>query len=251
MTRSEYYSTAFKNLGLRAFLHFEYQKRVKHSDPFDLISRKLNFPVRARPRSSDLDVFYQILVFDEYRCVSGMTSPGLILDLGANVGFSSAYFLSQFPDCSVIAVEPDPENFVALQRNVAPYRERVTTIQAAVWPHAERLSLVHPGQGVEWGVQVKPSVDGPVQTVTIPDLQHVAGQKRISLLKIDIEGAETALFNADTEWLDDVDNIVIELHGKDAEKAFFDKVDDRRFDISKCDELTVCMRTDSYVPPLQ
>jgi hypothetical protein len=86
MKRSEYYSTAPKNLGLLPFLHFEYQKRAKHSGPFNLLSKKLDFPVSARPQTSDLDVFAQILVHHEYRCVSALRSPNLIIDLGANVG---------------------------------------------------------------------------------------------------------------------------------------------------------------------
>lgn len=242
MKRTEYYSTGPKNLGLLSFLNFEYQKRAAHAAPFKLTSKMLDFPVRARPRTSDIAVFSQILFFNEYRCISELRSPKLIVDLGANVGYSSAYFLSQFKDCEVISVEPDPANFVELQKNVAPYRGRVTTIQAAVWPRSEQLDLDHPGQGEEWGVRVKPSEGGAVQTITIPELLSASGQERISLLKIDIEGAETELFSANTEWLDKVDNIVIEIHGADAEKAFFSKIDEQRFVISTCDELTVCLR---------
>jgi len=247
MKRSVYYSTAARNLGLLSFLHFEYQKRVNHSAPFNLISKKLDFPVRARPETSDIFAFYQILVFDEYRCLSELRSPKLIVDLGANVGYSSAYFLSRFKSCSVIAVEPDPANFAVLEKNVAPYSDRVTTIQAAVWPRRERLNLDLAGQGEEWGVRVKPSADGGVQSVTIPELLRLSGQDRISLLKIDIEGSEIELFKSGTEeWLHHVDNIVIELHGKDAEEAFFAKIDRSRFSVSRCDELTVCL--DSAAP---
>jgi FkbM family methyltransferase len=246
MKRSEYYSTAARNLGLLSFLHFEYQKRINHSDIFNLTSKKLDFPVGARPQTSDIFAFYQILVFDEYRCLSELRSPKLIVDLGANVGYSSAYFLSHFKSCSVIAVEPDPANFAQLQKNVAPYRGRVTTIRAAVWPRRERLDLDHAGRGQEWGVRVKPSADGAVETVTIPELLRVSGQDRISLLKIDIEGAEIDLFKSGAdEWLHNVDNIVIELHGNDAEEAFFKKIDKSRFVVSKCDELTVCLGSDA------
>ncbi len=97
-------------------------------------------------------------------------------------------------------------------------------------------------EGQEWGIRVKPEDDGAVKTITLPEILMAAGHKRISLLKIDIEGAETALFNAGPDWLDQFDNIVIELHGEDCEKAFFNKIDRSRFEISRCDELTVCRR---------
>src|ERR1700722_1799095 len=47
--------------------------------------------------SSDMDVFNQIFVEDEYACVRDIDSPALIFDLGANVGYSTAYFLNAFP----------------------------------------------------------------------------------------------------------------------------------------------------------
>jgi FkbM family methyltransferase len=242
MTRSEFYLTGAKNLGLLSLLHFEIQRRRSHSAPFKLTSKMLAFPVKSRPQTSDIGVFTQIFFFDEYRCLSGLRDPKLILDLGANVGYSSAYFLSRFKDCSVIAVEPDPANFIELQKNVAPYRSRVKTFQAAVWPHSGQMELEHPGKGEEWGVRVKPSVDGKVRAISIPELLTFSSQDRISLLKVDIEGSEIDLFQSGyEEWLCKVDNIVIELHGEEAHRIFYNAIAQSNFLISTCDELTVCL----------
>ena len=69
-------------------------------------------PVRMRSgRSSDLSVFWQIFVNREYAVLNDVHSTRLIIDLGANVGISSAYLLNQFPSAKVIAVEPDPGNY--------------------------------------------------------------------------------------------------------------------------------------------
>jgi FkbM family methyltransferase len=242
MRRLKHYWTGLKNLGFVSLLRFEYQFRSRHYGPIQLTSKRLDFPVHVRPQSSDMEVFSQIFFFHEYRCVPSQPAPKLVIDLGANVGYSSAYFLSRFKNCLVISVEPDPANFVQLQKNVAPYGSRVKTIQAAVWPRNERLDLTHAGPGEEWGVRVKLSKFGAVQTVTIPELLQSSGQERVSLLKVDIEGAETQLFSSGAEeWLDRVDNIIIELHGKDAMGAFFKAIDKSRFSISTCDELTVCL----------
>ncbi len=242
MKRSEYYSTGAKNLGLLSLLHFEIQRRRSHSAPFKLTSKMLAFPVQARPRTSDIGVFAQIFFFNEYRCLAGLRNPELILDLGANVGYSSAYFLSRFKDCSVIAVEPDPANFVELQKNLAPFGGRVKTVQAAVWPHSGRMDLEHPGEGEEWGVRVRPSEKGAVRAVSIPELLAFAPQGRISLLKVDIEGSEIDLFRSDYEdWLHRVDNIVIEIHGEEAYEIFHKAIAQSNFLISTCDELTVCL----------
>jgi hypothetical protein len=52
-----------------------------------------------------------------------------------------------------------------------------------------------------------------VEAYTVSDLLNISGQSRISLLKIDIEGAELNLFvNGPQRWLNQVDAILIELH---------------------------------------
>jgi hypothetical protein len=52
-----------------------------------------------------------------------------------------------------------------------------------------------------------------VRAVTIASLMDKAGFDRVDILKLDIEGAEIELFDANCEeWIDRVDAIVIELH---------------------------------------
>jgi FkbM family methyltransferase len=236
-------AVSLKNVGLPTFLGMQYCKALPRSRaPYTLTSKMLDYPVQARPRTSDVRAFSQIFAENEYRCLSDLAPPKLIFDLGANVGYASAYFLSRFKDCSVIAVEPDPGNFAQMQHNVAPYGSRVTTIEAAVWPRSERLDLDSRGLGKEWAVRVVPAEAGAVRSVTIPELIRMSDQDRVSLLKVDIEGAETELFQSCQEWLPQVDNLVIELHGANAEKIFHSAIAGSGFVVSQCDELTVCLQ---------
>jgi FkbM family methyltransferase len=96
--------------------------------------------------------------------------------------------------------------------------------------------------GEEWGIRVVPAEAGAVRTVTIPELIRMSGQDRVSLLKVDIEGAETELFQSCQGWLPQVDNIVVELHGANAEKIFHSAIAGSGFVVSQCDELTVCLQ---------
>jgi hypothetical protein len=43
------------------------------------------------------------------------------------------------------------------------------------------------------------------------------------------------------QWLPLIDNIVTELHGDEASEVFFGAIDKRRFDSSRCGELTACL----------
>jgi hypothetical protein len=94
---------------------------------------------------------------------------------------------------------------------------------------------------------MQPLVTGQpsVQGVTINSVLKTSGFERISILKIDIEGGERELFSGPLDWLEATDNIVIELHGADCARIFFDAVKQHNFEISTSRELTVCMRDNS------
>jgi FkbM family methyltransferase len=174
-----------------------------------------------------------------------------VIDCGANVGYSSAFFLSQFPSCHVVAVEPDPDNFAMLQRNLIAYGDRVTLVSAGIWPHSAPLALSKGGyrDGREWSIQVRPcepNEEADLQGVSIESLLVSSGFDRISLLKIDIEGAEAVLFRDNVDWLDRVDAMAIELHddsqfGK-ATDVFYSAMRGRGFEFSSSGELTICRR---------
>jgi FkbM family methyltransferase len=163
--------------------------------------------VTLRGGTTDSRVFRHVFVLRqlEFRDV---VDPTVIVDAGANVGITSIFFTKRFPRAKVIAIEPEPANFVMLERNVAGLGN-VVAIQAALWWKREPLAIEDPGLG-DWGFQVSPAMDGTVPVITMEDLIRTEG--RIDVLKLDIEGAEFDLFAHSDEWIDSVDAIAIELH---------------------------------------
>ena len=64
--------------------------------------------------------------------------------------------------------------------------------------------------------------------------------REINILKADIECAESVLFGRYTErWLDQVDNLVIELHGAECERILFEAVRGKTYTLSRHGETTV------------
>ncbi len=189
-------------------------------------------------------MFHQIFVGREYRCLDDVADADLIIDCGANVGYSSAYFLSAFPFAQLLAVEPDVANFRALQQNLGPYGSRATALRAAVWSGPAKLRLVEDHNAWAHHVQEATSEDKMnVPATDIASLLAASGRERISILKIDIEGAERAVFSANYDvWLSKVDNLVIELHGDECKTIFEKAIAPQGFAVSTCDELTVCKR---------
>jgi FkbM family methyltransferase len=200
------------------------------SEPYTLFCRFSRHGLRCRPMTSDINVFTQIFITREYQCLDEVQEPSLIMDCGANVGYSSAYFLSRFPKASLIAVEPDPKNFVMLLNNIQPFGERATAICCGVWSREVGLVFSEEpfGDGREWARTVRAASDGEkpdVMAKGIETLLNESGFERISILKVDIEGSEADVFGSNYEpWIGKVDHLVIEIHGDKCGEIFSEAI---------------------------
>lgn len=167
----------------------------------------------------------------------------VFLDLGANVGAASRYFLETFPRARVIAVEPDSGNILMCHKNLAPYGDRVQIIQAAVWGRNTRLIFEEDSTeaGVEAGVRVRepfPDEDlsASVAAIDVPSLllDRSVPQGAQIAMKIDVEGSEEEIFSGSClDWLDRVSCIAIELHDsvrKNCSRNFFSAIKGRQLE---------------------
>ena len=208
-------------------------------------------PLYCRPNTSDIAVFKQVFIQREYAGLDDTPNISLVVDCGANVGYSSAYFLNYFPTCHLIAIEPDPSNFAMLQKNLAAYKQRSALMPSAIWSHPTGLVIEENRyrDGRAWSRQVREcrgDEQPAFQAVDIDSVLNKSGQQHISILKMDIEGAEAVVFSANVEnWIDRVDTMIIELHddsqfGK-ASEHFYAACGDR-FQITQRGGVTVCKR---------
>jgi len=71
--------------------------------------------------------------------------------------------------------------------------------------------------GRAWSRQVQPVARAgagtpAVPAVTIDAVMRMCGADRISILKLDVEGAEAELFRSSAPWIGAVDAIAVDLH---------------------------------------
>jgi FkbM family methyltransferase len=188
--------------GDRSLVTLEYGER-KHS---------------IRLGSTDPLVWFSVFVQEDYGATLPF-EPQVIVDAGAYTGFSAIFFANKYPAAEIIAVEPDPENFKLLTRNIRGY-PRITPLQAAIWFEDTDLDLYSQTEG-HWASSLfssspraEQSAMHRVRAIQIESLMSRFSLDRIDLLKIDIEGAEKELFEHAAPWIDRVGAIFIELHDR-------------------------------------
>jgi len=147
--------------------------------------------------------------------------PDVVLDLGANVGIFSRYARSLWPDALIVAVEPNESNQavfeeftndpkIILLKN-AIGNGQIYQCQGAVnGAHESYLSL---GLGYnQLAFDTNGTLKNPIKGIMLTDLKKYCNGK--VLLKLDIEGNETVIFNdpASMELMKTFEYIAIELH---------------------------------------
>lgn len=191
----------------------------------ELKAKNARYPILIRPGTSDVFVLEKVLIQKEYGETSETHSSALqsyyqnaigkgrspvIIDCGANIGLSSIWYLENFPRAKVVAIEPEPENFDLLRRNLTHY-ENAIVVKAAVSSSNRKIALSNVSDE-PWAWETSVSDTGEVDAITIPDALLLAKGAIPFICKIDIEGFETELFNENNQWIEKFPLVVFEQH---------------------------------------
>ena len=213
--RLRYYYSRF---GLNGVLSIIKAKFFPGNDLIQVKRKDIKFPFCLRYKTSDIPTYDQVFLQNEYDFIAS-PPPKTIIDAGANIGLASIYFANRYPEATIIAIEPELSNFELLSSNVKPYKN-ITPLNVALWNSNEKINLMDPGLG-KWGFMTQEDnseedkygdVCHIVQGITVDKIIDDYGLDRISILKIDIEGAEREVFMDPSRWLDKVDSLIVELH---------------------------------------
>jgi FkbM family methyltransferase len=146
----------------------------------------------------------------------------LIVDVGANIGLSALFFAREYPSSHVLAIEPSPENcdlIVKNTRGVDP--SRIKIIQAALVADKSAGEVFLDISSGNNAFRTSDIIANSMETnkIIVPALglsglmQEVLDQEyHPTILKIDVEGAESEIFRAGTDVVDKFSLIVLEPH---------------------------------------
>jgi FkbM family methyltransferase len=178
----------------------------------------LSHPISLRSGTADASTLEKIFVWNDYD-LDYPAEVKTVIDAGANIGLSSIFFAVRFPHATVVAIEPESENFRLLELNTRHYPQ-IVPLRAALWSDDTTLGLSNPDDRVD---SYQYRLDAAQQMVPAFQLPSILARFRLSnvdVLKIDIEGAERDVFALKPGWVDRVRMFIIELHGPEAREAF-------------------------------
>lgn len=152
--------------------------------------------------------YKEIFADESYRFAATSPVP-VILDCGANIGTSIVWFRQTYPAARIIAFEAEPAIGAVLTRNLQRNGiSGVDIVQKAVWTDTDGLDF---GSGdADAGSLFSETSRKRVPSVRLRD--YLLRETRIDMLKIDIEGAETAVLLDCRDALTHVQNMFIEFH---------------------------------------
>jgi len=136
----------------------------------------------------DFKTFREVFFDEEYKLDE---NPKTIVDLGANVGYSTAYWYINFPDAKILSVEPGSEAYARLQ---SLDNARVQTLQIAVSDHDGTVTLHKVGNASASSSLLNRSGETnteEVRSVTLSTL--LKDYTSVDVLKIDVEGSEEVI----------------------------------------------------------
>jgi FkbM family methyltransferase len=158
----------------------------------------------------DYGVAYEIFVHEFYRQAVTTQPARLIVDLGANVGYSCIYFLERYPHARLIAFEPHPHHIERLKANLALNNalHLVTLYPNAASNRSGQSMLSDLGASSSTMV----SAGSKQFAVDRIDVFPLLLGKKIDILKMDIEGGEYEILSDDRLFDLDVKIVIMEWH---------------------------------------
>ena len=124
-----------------------------------------------------------------------LRNGGLFVDVGANVGTYTIWAAEL--GAEVIALEPAADTFRLLEENIALNGYQVTAVRAAAGDHCGTARFT---SGLDAGNSLAP--DGPVVTELVT-VDTLIGDRRVTGMKIDVEGFEIDVLRGATRALAD------------------------------------------------
>jgi FkbM family methyltransferase len=160
---------------------------------------------------SFLETYRWIFLDQTYAFHTDNASP-VIIDCGANIGMSILYFKTLYPQARIVGFEADPKLFKILEENVHGNGFKdVELVNKAVWSSETVLTFLPDGADAGRIAEGEGANGGAMKVPTVRLRDYLADRK-VDLLKMDIEGAEREVLHDCPDVLQNVKAVCLEFH---------------------------------------
>ena len=143
------------------------------------------------------DVVTQFITFcrEQYMAEENID---LVVDFGSNIGISAAYFLSRNAHVRVHMFEPNRDLHKRMEENLACFRGRFEISDMCITGDGRTVTFGSDSSGVFSGIDKFPqrATSRPSLSASTALARIIEDKGDISILKIDIEGAETEVLES-------------------------------------------------------
>lgn len=157
----------------------------------------LGHPMRGFNAGTLSYLFNEVFLTDEYRFPSAVKDP-VIVDCGANIGFSVLYFKRLFPAARIHAFEANPHVLRLLEHNIRTNKLDGVHVHAAALADKDGEIPFFFGDDPGTLLGSVRQDRGGMQEVRVPAVRlstTLAELPRVDLVKMDVEGAEWGILD--------------------------------------------------------
>lgn len=205
---------------LRTFFKLLRLSRPHQVSVFEpVIFRKLLFPFYVRGGTKDVSVAINNFIREEYAAIELVRDPRIMVDAGAYVGDTAAYFLSKYHGLECYAYEPMKESYDIAAINLSPYGHRVHLFKKAVGGTDGIVRL----SGTQTSAFISDSCGEEIEAISLETIINDLPRPHIDILKLDVEGSEVDIFQKNVDfWLPCTKSIIVETHSQEGECIVLD-----------------------------
>jgi FkbM family methyltransferase len=229
------------DFGVFWYKFFKIMKRENASKLLRFRVPKYGYEFYCRLNKDDFKLMaaHEDEILDQFNPKRGDT----VVDVGAHIGLYSLIAAKRVGSSGkVVAIEPDPENFKILKKNILLNQlSNIEPLECAVYSAREKLKLFLPelDQGrtiFNTVMQDRAGTSSNFLEVEANTLDNILGSiytTEVSWIKIDVEGAELEVLKGAVKTLSSNKNItlVIEIHGIEIYREMIDYLEIRKLKI--------------------
>lgn len=139
--------------------------------------------------------------------------PHNVIDIGGHIGSFTSKMLSKHDTKKAIVLEPNPDNYNLLTKNLEEYitQNKVIALHKGIGPSGSKINIPNSDLGPNTGGSFYAASDSGIDTIGLDDLIDMLDNNDPILLKLDCEGCEYEALASCTK-LERINCIVGEFH---------------------------------------